>query len=210
VTPLGLELVPQVLRLQSEPFQAVLASGHGFRLMFAVVFLAGVSQALGQSVVLFANRVRPRRFVASLILGAALYVLGFFLLMTSIWLVARYGFDRAQPLGTVFRVAGLAYAPYLFSFFVLTPYLGSFIAVGLSLWSLAAILVALQVLFGMTLLQALLCSAIGWLLLQLLQRTVGRPVQRFAVATRSFVAGQRLELSRQQLEDLLRRPRRRD
>lgn len=205
MTAPGPELIPQVLRLQREPFELVLLSGHGFRLMLSIVFLAGLSQALGQSVVLFANRVKPRRFILSLLLSASIYVLGFFFLVTSIWLVARYGFDRTQPLSAVVRGVGLAYAPYLFSFFVLTPYFGSLISVALSLWSLSAILVALEVLFGFTLWQALLCSVLGWLLHQLLQRTVGRPVQQLAVLTRSFVAGQRLELGRKKLEDLIRK-----
>lgn len=206
----GLELVFGVLRLQREPFEQLLSGGHGLRWALLVVFFAGLSQALGQSVVLFANRVRPRRFVLSLLVGAGLYVFGFLLLVASVWLVARYGFGREQPLRTVARVVGLAYAPYLLGFAVLTPYLGSFISVALSLWSLAALLIALEVAFGFGLYQALLCSALGWLLLQVVQRTVGRPVQSLVVLARSLAAGTRLELSRKKLEAMIREPRRRE
>ncbi len=205
----GLELVPQVLRLSREPFELLLGA-EGLRWAILMVFLAGLSQALGQSVVLFANRVRPHRFAASLLVGAALYVFGFFFLVFSIWLVARYGFDRLQPLRTVTRLVGLAYAPYLFSFFILTPYFGSFISVALSLWSLAAVLVALKVLFGFSFWQGLLCSALGWLLLQITQRTLGRPVQRLADALRHFAAGTRLELRREKLEAFIRNSSRRE
>lgn len=204
----GLELLVQVLRLERAPFDLLLVGERGLRWALLTVFLAGVSQALGQSVVLFANRVRQRRFVASLLVGATLYLFGFLFLASSIWLAARYGFERHQPLQTVMRVVGLAYAPYLFSFFILTPYFGSFISVALSLWSLAAVLVALEVLFGFTLWQAFLCSLLGWLLLQLSQRTVGRPLQRLAEFTRSYAAGTRLELSREKLAALIRQRRR--
>ncbi len=36
------------------------------QLVFWIVLLAGLSEAIGQSVVLFANRVKPKRFLLSL------------------------------------------------------------------------------------------------------------------------------------------------
>lgn len=203
-----LELVGQVLGLQRAPFETVLAVPGGLRLALGVVFAAGLSLSLGQSVVLFANHVRRSRFIASLIVGAALYVFGFLFLVASIWLVASYGFGREQSFVPVVRAVGLAYAPYLFGFFILTPYLGSFFSVVLSLWNLSALLIALGVTLNLSLLQALLCSALGWLLLQIAGRTVGRPIQALAGLTRRLAAGKQLELNRQRLQDLIRRGRR--
>lgn len=181
--------IAQVLRLEAAPFETL----RSLRFALIIVFLAGLSQTLGQSVVLFANQVKPRRFVASLLAGALIYSVSFLFFSASIWLVARYGFGLDKPFHLSVRAVGLAYAPYLLSFFTLAPYLGSFIGIVLSLWSFAAILTALQVIFGLTLWQAVACSALSWLLLQVFQRTVGRPLQRLSRWIRRIVAGGRLE-----------------
>ena len=204
----GLELIGQVLALQRAPFETMLQEPGGLRLAFGVVFTAGLSLGLGQSVVLFANHVRRSRFITSLLVGGVLYVFGFLFLVISIWLVAKYGFGRDQFFTPIVRAVGLSYAPFLFGFFVLTPYLGSFFAVFLSLWNLIALLIALDVTLDLSLLQALLCSALGWLLLQVAGRTIGRPIQTLARFTRRLAAGQTLEFNRQRLQDLIRRGRR--
>ena len=203
----SLELIPQVLALSRLPYQIVKSSEEGLRLALGVVFVAGLSQALSQSVVLFAYRVRPRRFVLSLVVAAGLYLFGFLFLVVSIWFVARYGFGKTEPLLVLVRAVGLAYAPYLFSFVILTPYFGSFLSVTLALWSLSATLLALSVIFNLTLFQALLCSALGWLLLQGAQRTVGRPVQAVARGARRLAAGQKLEFNPESLRALIRKGR---
>lgn len=176
-----------------------LASGHYLRLeeipirvLVSVVFLAGMSAAAGQSLVLFVSRVRPPRFMASLLLSALIFVAGFMLWSLSVWLVGVYAFSREVPYETVLRAIALAYSPYLFSFFVLTPYLGSFIWLLLSIWSLLALVLATSVVLDLTLWQALLCNAGGWLLLQVIERTIGRPVLALTRLLRSWVAGTRL------------------
>lgn len=205
---INLDLVGQVLALQRAPFETMLAVPGGLPLALGVVFAAGLSISLGQSIVLFANHVRRSRFIASLLMGGVLYVFGFLFLVMSIWLVAKYGFGRDQFFTQMVRAVGLSYAPFLFGFFVLTPYLGSFFSVILSLWNLSALLIALVVTLDLSLLQALLCSVLGWLLLQIVGRTVGRPIQALARLARRLVAGQTLELNRGRLQDLIRRGRR--
>lgn len=201
------ELIWDVLSLNRAPFEALLARPGRLRLALGVVFSAGLSRTLGQSFVLFANSVKRRRFIISLVVGAALYVFGFLFLVSSIWLVAHYGLRLEQSLARVVAAVGVAYAPYLFSFFMLTPYFGSFFGVVLSVWNLAAILVALSVTLGTGLMEALVCSALGWLLLQVAERTLGRPLQALRLTLRQLAAGKRLELGRAQLQDLIRRGR---
>ncbi len=201
----GLELILQALRLDPAAF-AQQASLNNSRLALAVVFFAGLSQSLGQSVILFANRVKPRRFIASLILAAGLYVFGFFFLGLSIWLVAHYVFNQNVSATVILNSIALAYAPYLLGFFSLAPYFGTLIGILLSLWSLAAILVALQIVLGLSLMQAVLCSALGWLVLQVLGRTLGRPIHRLARASRRWVAGQPLEQNLERLWASLKDP----
>lgn len=171
------------------------------RLLVSVVFLAGLSTALGQSLVLFVSRVRPHRFLASLLLSAGIFVVGFFLWSLSIWLIAVYAYSREAPYPEVLRAIALAYSPYLFGFFVLTPYFGSFLWTVLSIWSLLALVIAASVVLDLTLWQALLCNAGGWLLLQLLGRTIGRPVVWLSSALRRWVAGTQLVRLGQGLAD---------
>jgi len=49
--------------------------------------------------------------------------------------------------------------------------------------------VAAAAVFGLTPTQAIACTTGGWLLSQLLQRTVGRPVVRAGRRVRAWVAG---------------------
>jgi len=205
--PAVLELVWQALTLQDAPYLQLIEGGGGSRLTLGIVFLAGLSQGLGQSVVLFANSVKPHRFVLSLIVSGVLYVSSFLFFVLSIWLVAVFVFDRQQSLPTVLYMTGLAYIPYLLGFFILTPYFGSFIAVSLSLWSLIVLVNALQITLALSLFQALLCSTLGWLVLQVSTRTVGQPVQFLANGLRHFAAGQSLELGRQKVRELIERGR---
>ncbi|MEX2535492.1 MAG: hypothetical protein WD273_07805 [Trueperaceae bacterium] len=181
------ELIASTLRLSGGHYLDL--EGVPLRGLVSVVFLAGLSASLGQSLVLFVSRVRPHRFVVSLLLSAAIFVAGFLMWSLSVWLVGRYGYSRTVPYDTVLRAIALAYSPYLLSFFVLTPYLGSFLWLALSIWSLLALVIATSVVLDLTLWQALLCNAGGWLLLQIIARTVGRPVLWLTGAMRGWVAG---------------------
>lgn len=197
------DLVRGVFALDPSVFSALERQDAPLRLALGVVFLAGLSTALGQSVVLFAARVKPRRFAASLLLQAAIFVGAYLFWTLSIWLLATTVYDVVEPYRSTLAAVGLAYAPQLLGFFVLVPYLGSFIGVALSIWNLLAITVAGTVVFGLELPQSLLCSAGGWLLLQLAQRTIGWPVGRLTRWLRGAVAGASLE----RLDELLRRGR---
>lgn len=191
VTLAPLQLIGLALRLSPVPFApGVLPE---LQVALAVVFVAGLSSAVGQSVVLFANRVQPRRFLASLLLSAALFVVGFLFWSLSSWLVAERVFGVEAPYALIVRAVGLGYSPYLLGFFVLTPYLGRMIWVGLSIWALLASLVAWHTALGLTLWQALACSVLGWLVLQLLGRTIARPAVKLGGWLRRVVAGRALE-----------------
>ncbi|ADI13652.1 hypothetical protein [Truepera radiovictrix] len=200
------DTVGRALSLDERIFVAVQTSPHGLRVALTVVLLAGLSEALGQCVVLFAARVKPRRFVASLLLSASLYGFSFLFLSASIWLVGTQVFGRSVAFETILRTVGLGYAPYLFSFFVLTPYFGNPIGLSLGVWSLLAILEAVRGALDLTLAQAFACTALGWLLLQVVQRTVGRPIIAGARLLRRRIAGAPLATSKRELRELFELP----
>ena len=81
----ALDLIGQALRLRPEAFALLETQLGGLRLALWVVFFAGLSSALGQSLALFVNRVTPRRLIAGLVVSAGIF---------AIWLVAGQLFDR--------------------------------------------------------------------------------------------------------------------
>lgn len=187
------DLIVGALLLDGRAFATLLEQEGALRLALWVVFLAGLSSAAGQSVILFASRVPPRRFLASLFLSALLFVGVFVFWTLSIWAVATFGYGAERPYAMALRAVGLAYAPQLLAFLVLAPYFGPGIGALLSIWNLLAIVVATEVAFGINLGPAILCSAAGWILLQVAQRTIGWPIARLARWARTAVAGTHLE-----------------
>jgi len=186
----ALDLVPQALRLQPEAFHTLLSRPNaGLRGALAIVFLAGLAAAIGQSVMLFANRVSPRRFVASLFVQALLFVAGFVAWAATVWGTAMLLMDRPAPFAAAVAAIGLAYAPQLFGFLVLTPFLGSPFGLVLSVWTLLATLVATSVAFDLTRSETIVVALAGWLVAQALQRTIGRPLARLGRWVRHRVAG---------------------
>lgn len=196
----GLELAWQAFGLQRGAFVALDHGPTGLRLALGIVFLGGLSSAFGQSLVLFVNRVGKRRFALSLILSGVLFVFSYLLWATSLWLIAAFVFEHRRPYVAALRTVGLAYVPQVLAFLTITPYFGTFVAAALSVWTLLAIVIAGSVAFDLSVLQAAASAAGGWILLQLVQRTIGRPIGRITDRLIRAVAGQSLMTVRDALE----------
>ena len=138
-------MVGQALRLQPEVFAQVQVMPGGLLLALLVVLVASISEAAAQSVVLFLNHVRFKRFGLALCMSLFSHFGGYLLWTTTIWLAGNALFDQNQPFHDLASVVGLAYAPQLFSFLVLMPFLGNGIGIVLSLWSMLAVIVAVCV-----------------------------------------------------------------
>lgn len=177
--PSFFETVRQALGLEPNIFYQITIAGNGLLIALAVVALAGLSEALAQSLVLFINRISPQRFGLAIMLSTGSHMIGYLFWTATIWLVGVYIFDRGVSYDVVGRAVGLAYAPQLLGFFVLTPYLGSLFALVIGVWSLLATVVAVQSALNLTVWQAVACSGLGWLLVQTWRRTLGRPLLRF-------------------------------
>lgn len=198
-----IKLLKETLFLNHEAFLEL--SQGDFKLAMLIVFLAGLSQALGQSIVLFINKVSKRRFVFSLLINAIIFSISFFFLVLSISVTVNFAFHKEESLKQVMTLTGLAYLPYLFSFLTLAPYFGSFVALSLSLWNLAAIITATSVVFSLNIYQALAASIIGWLLKQLLKSTIAKPIQKLSKIIKKVIAGKPLEFSKQKLREIINR-----
>ena len=192
-----------VLRLQPDALRSLSDAG-GWSLGVVIVVAASLSEALGQSVVLFANRVKPRRFVASIVLTALSYPLGILLLTSSVVLLANLVFAQTLGFRQVLLLAMWSFSPHLFGAFILVPYLGGFIALCLALWSLAIMVTAIYAVSALSLTQAALCLALGWALWQLLRRGTGWPITGVTRWLRTRAAGEKLVTDSEGLEHLFR------
>jgi hypothetical protein len=159
-----------ILSFDAEAYIAVLSQDGGGRIALAILFLSTLSLSIGQSVVLFVNRVSRRRFILSLVLSATLLMIGVFIWATAVWLLAETIFDAHQPFRNIFIVVALSYAPLLYGILVLIPYLGSIIYVVLRVWILLVLLLAVQAFFGFGWFPAIVCSLLGWFILELVVR----------------------------------------
>ncbi len=182
-------LLNGALRLEPDVFRQAEPLPTGLRTALLVVLLAGISTALGQGAVLFINRIKVGRFAASLAVAAVIFAFTYLFWTMSTLLIACYGFHSEAPWRGVAIAVGVGYAPRVFGLLVFMPFFGTPVFVLLSLWSPLAILTGVGGALGLPEWQALLCSALGWLVLQLLERTVGRPVVGVARWLRRRAAG---------------------
>jgi hypothetical protein len=195
-------LVQGALRLDPAAFQAV-QSKAAYPVTLTILFLAGVSKELGQCVVLLVNRVKPGRFVISLLVSGAMLVLSIIFEMGIIWLIGIFIFHRHEDIVHLFSAVSLAYAPLLLGFFILLPYAGSLLDHLLDIWCLLAIVIAVSVTLQLQLWQALLCTLCGWLLYQLVKFTVGKPLVAITGWLRQSAAGVPLSMKAQDLAETL-------
>lgn len=196
-------LVDQVLRLRTDAVELLATLPGGGRLALLLVVLAGLSDAIGESLVLFVNRVRLRRFLISLALSAILFAFTYLFWTSSVWLVARLAFDASAGYGLVARVVGFAYAPRLFGFMAFVPYFGQPLAALVQVWSVLAVLLGVRAALDLQPWQALVCVALGGLMLLVLERTVGRPIIAAARWIRGRAAGVDLVTDRRGLSALI-------
>jgi hypothetical protein len=183
------ELISGVLFLDSATFELINNLPNGTIASILVVLLAGISQTLGQSVMLFINRVRPLRFILSVVVAATLFVFNYNFWVLSTWLVASWLFKVNLPLLEVVQTLGFSYAPLLLGFLMIIPYFGMPILIVLSIWTVMAIAKGLFVISALGIWQAFECCLGGWLVLQFSQRIIGEAIADIAGKVVDWVAG---------------------
>jgi predicted Abi (CAAX) family protease len=197
-------LLGRTFGLEAEVFRQINVLPNGLIVALSCVLAAGLSLAFGQSIILFVNRVTPIRFFFSLLISAVLYVFGFLFLVFSTWLICQVPWSVKISFITLLKVFGLSYAPLLFSFLGALPYFGVPLLRILSIWHLLAMVVGFAAIAGTGLGSAFGYVVFGWLVLQLLQRTIGQPIANLGQWLASSVAGVALTTSKPELLGLIR------
>lgn len=189
-----LRIIGSTLAISEAPWRQLLSNAASLPLMttLVVVLLAGLSESVAQSIILVLNKVKFRRFFASLLLNALIFVLGFVFYVLSIGLATRLIFDVAQPPLLLSKSVALAYAPLIFGFVTLMPYFGRVLRVLLNVYHFAAIVVAVRVIHNLTDMQAVISSLAGLIIFVLLHQTLGRPAVRFGRWLQNRIAGVQL------------------
>lgn len=158
-----------------------------------IAILGGAGLLLGQSVILFVNRVRPTRFALSLLLNGLIFSISLLIWGIAIWAIGRFLFPAEPALTIVLRLVALSAAPYVFGFLVLIPYLGEFVYRVLSVWSsvIAAGVTAYS--FRVEWWPAFLVVGLSWLAIWALSNTIGRPVLMLRNRLWRAAAGTRMD-----------------
>lgn len=186
-------LNPQVLEVVEQyPQQAGWVVG-------GIVFLAGASTLLGESAVLFINRVRRGRFVISLIANGIVFLISYAVWGVTVYLIGRILFSANPPAGDFIRMVGLSTAPLVFGFFILIPWMGPFIAKVLNIWSLVILIVIVEYEFKIGFWPAVLCVGLGWLASLAFTNTIGRPVVALRNKVFQMVSGSKLDSTTENL-----------
>lgn len=196
------------ISLNPGAYRYLVQSPSGGLISLGVLLLAGLSEAIAQGVVLFVNRVKPLRFVLSLAIAAVLFIFGFLFWAGSTWIVLKLFFGTSAPFAQLLITLAISFAPKILGIFIALPYLGVPISIALSIWSFLAFLVGIQATLGLDLWQGFWCGVLGWAVLQVLERTVGRPVATIGRWIRNSAAGVPLVTDLKDLERIIEQGRR--
>ncbi len=193
------DLIGGSFSLNQAAFQKIVSLPEGKTIALLVVLAAGLSLAVGQSIILFINRVKPFRFFFSLLLNSVLFVCGFLFLVFSTWLAGWLPGLGQVSLSDLVKALGLSYAPLLFSFLGALPYAGLPILNLLSVWHLLAMVVGVSAIAQASATNAFAHVAFGWVTLHLLEGTIGQPIAKLGQRLADRVAGVALMNNRSEL-----------
>lgn len=149
-------------------------------LALTIALLAGISQAVGDSVILLFNRVRPVRFALGLALSSLLFVLGLLVQTLSLWLVIALLFGVDEQPGRVVVIVFLGSTPLLLGFLNMAATLGPYAGWTLRFLGWLIVLVGVHLGLGFTIWQAFLCTTFARLLVELLNIAFGQPLDRIS------------------------------
>jgi hypothetical protein len=172
-----LRVVGQVLRLDPQVFSAMRGAEAITGISLGVLLVAGLMRILGQSIVLFANQVRPAGFVVRILASTLEFILNVLVMGVLVWLIMRFiRPDADLALGEVLRTIPLAYAPYWLGALVLMPYLGVWIERGLKVYVFLVLVVAFRGAFNAPFLSALIGALIAWFTVLFLDSLLSWPL----------------------------------
>jgi hypothetical protein len=170
-------LLTSGLQLEASTFELI-QTDAGFRSCLILFALAVVSKSLGEAGILFINRATKTQYVRGLV--GSLAALGFaaFVWSGCIWLSCRYALRLDLDYHAVFAIVLVSYVPLVFSFLDIIPHVGLLCFKLLTIWGLLITVAGLHYEFGLSVMQGLGCSAVGWILFYLLNSVFGGAAEK--------------------------------
>ena len=199
-----IELATGAIGFSPEAFRRVAENIDAQSAALTIAFLAGVSEMLGQSVILVVNRVPLYRFLASLAFTGATYLLTALTWTASAVAVApltRVGLIEMTNVAALAGIVSLAFAPRLLGFLAIAPYFGAAVSNVLEIWAMCLAVFGLHVAVGLPLPAAAFCGGAGWLVAYLVRSFLGRLLRGPLRRLRILITGSTLERTPQQIID---------
>lgn len=194
------EAIGYTLWLDQRVYAEVILHPEGTAIIRGIVFLAGMSMLLGQSLILFVNQVRRGRFFLSLVINGVVFLITYAVWGISVAFIAWLMFDvDVVELVIVVYLVGLSTAPMVFGFLILIPYMGPAIGKVLNVWQLLIMTTAVQFTFSVGFIQAAACVGLSWLLMLIMSNTIGIPVVKLRNFIYRKVTGSNLEATTQDI-----------
>jgi hypothetical protein len=187
----SMALDPAVAQYVDQNFQA--GTGNAGWAILTIAILGGAGLLLGQSVILFVNRVKPARFFLSLLLNGIVFTISLITWALFIWLIGSLFFPEQPRFGLVMRLVGLSAAPYVFGLLILVPYLGEGIYRLLGVWSMLIAAGATAYSFRVGWWPALAVVGLSWLAIWVMSNTIARPFIALRNRAWQLVAGTTLD-----------------
>jgi hypothetical protein len=162
--------VSAILSLDPTAIHAVQTAPGALSAAIWILLLGTLSDVVGDSPLLFINRMRRGRFAAAVGIEAGLSVVRVAIWILSFWILINVLNLASVSLADVVLVVGLGYAPMLLSIFVLIPFLGPVIGRILHAWTLVTILASIAVATNSSPWQVLAPGLVAVLLILLVRR----------------------------------------
>lgn len=189
----ALDLGFRAMGFEGAAFRAAIADPRAAAQAYLVLLVGALMLALSQSVVLFANRVPPVRFLFALAVSGIQHAFSAIAYGLAFVVAARVlGAEAAGP-GGVLALVALSWAPYLLAIFAIVPHFGLGWQRVLEAWVAALMVFALADGLGVSLVAALAIGALGWGIGHLAHLLVGPLLGRLGWRLLELVTGRRLE-----------------
>jgi signal transduction histidine kinase len=131
-----------------------------------ILFLSILSLTLGNSVVLFANRVNHAQFIRSILAFTFLFIFSIFLWTLSIQFFAFSFFGKHKATDDVLLLVAASFTPFILGFLILLPHLGYYFYALLRIWVMVNLVINVMHAYQFNIIQALIVSLLGWILLE--------------------------------------------
>ena len=203
-----LRLINGAFSLSPDAF-ILAASERALGAAYTIAFLAGVSEMIGQSVVLVINRVPTWRFVASLLFTGVIYIVASLTWAASVVAVTsifRIGIIDAIGYAGLFAIIAMSYGPRIIGFFTIAPYFGVALGYLLDAWVMTCVIFGLRAAAGLPFEAAAFCGAMGWAASYGARAMAAHYLRKPLRALRRAVSGSALERTPRELLHQLAHP----